>query len=309
MERIDVTFASQGKRCAAWLYLPSGSAPFPCVILAHGLGATRELRLDAYATRFAEAGLAALVFDYRYIGASEGEPRDLVDISNQLADWASAIAYVRANSNLDAQRIALWGTSLSGGHVIVVAARIRGLAAVVSQNPFTDGFTNLASPKPFETLKLLGVAIRDQLQGWLRQAPSFVKVMGKPGEQAIFTSPSVKTDYQRLVPEGVQWQNRISARALLRLPLYRPITYATYVQCPLLLCVGDRDTADSPQAAFKTAQAAPYGEVRRYDCDHYDFYAGKIFEQAVADQCNFLVHHLSQRPAQILNREQSPTGS
>ena len=71
-----------------------------------------------------------------------------------------------------------------------------------------------------------------------------------------------------------------------------PITYAPRVQCPLLLCVGDRDTADSPQAALKTAQAAPYGEVRRYDCDHYDFYAGEIFERAVADQCTFLVRHL-----------------
>jgi uncharacterized protein len=40
------------------------------------------------------------------------------------------------------------------------------------------------------------------------------------------------------------------------------------------------------------AQAAPYGEARRYDCDHYDFYAGEIFEQAVADQCTFLVQHL-----------------
>src|SRR5438309_63272 len=102
MKRIDVTFASQGKRCAAWLYLPSGSAPFPCVILAHGLGATRELRLDAYATRFVEAGLAALVFDYRHLGASEGEPRGLVEISGQLADWASAIAYARAHKELDA---------------------------------------------------------------------------------------------------------------------------------------------------------------------------------------------------------------
>jgi fermentation-respiration switch protein FrsA (DUF1100 family) len=292
MERIDVTFASQGKRCAAWLYLPSGLAPFPCVILAHGLGATRELRLDAYATRFAEAGLAALVFDYHYFGASEGEPRDLVVIADQLADWASAIAYACAHQALDARRIALWGTSLSGGHVIVAAARDRGLAAVVSQNPYTDGFTNLSSPKPFETLKLLGMAIRDQLQGWLRQTPSFVKVMGEPGERAVFTSPDVARDHQHLVPEGVQWKNRISARALLRLPLYRPITYAPRAQCPLLLCVGDRDTADSPQAAVKTAQAAPYGEVRRYDCDHYDFYAGEIFEQAVADQCTFLVQHL-----------------
>lgn len=265
----------------------------PCIcILANGLGATRELRLDAYATRFVEAGLAALVFDYRHFGASEGEPRGLLEISGQLADWASAIAYARAHKELDARRIALWGTSLGGGHVIVAAARTRGLAAVVSQNPFTDGFTNLAAARPFEMLPLMGMAVRDQLQGCLRQLPSYVKVMGEPGELAISTSSHVKTDYQSLVPEGVQWTNRVCARALLRLPFYRPITYAPRVQCPLLLCVGNRDTADSPQAALKTAQAAPHGEARRYDCDHYDFYAGEIFQQTVTDQCPFLVQHL-----------------
>lgn len=292
MKRIDVTFASQGKRCAAWLYLPSGTAPFPCVILAHGLGGTRELRLDAYATCFAEAGLAALVFDYRYFGASEGEPRGLTDISDQLEDWASAIAYARAHEALDAQRVALWGTSLGGGHVIVTAARTSGLAAVISQNPFTDGFTNLSSARPLAMLQLMGVAIEDQFQEWLGRPPSFVKVMGEPGERAVFASSDYQTSHQFLVPEGIQWKNQISARALLHLPFYRPITYAPRVQCPLLLCVGNRDSADSPQAALKTAQAAPYGEVRRYDCDHYDFYAGEIFQQTVADQCTFLVRHL-----------------
>lgn len=293
MKPIDVTFVSQGQRCAAWLYLSSGSAPFPCVILAHGLGATRELRLDTYAARFAEAGLAALVFDYRHFGASEGEPRGLVEISGQLADWASAIAYARAHKELDAQRIALWGTSLGGGHVIVAAARTRGLAAVVSQNPFTDGLASLAYAKPSEALPLLGLAVKDQFQGWLRQPPSFVKIDGKPREAAIFTSPDAETNAQFLVPEGVQWENRVSARVLLRLPFYRPIPYAPRVQCPLLLCVGDHDVADSSQAALKTAQAAPYGQARRYDCGHYDFYAGEIFEQAVADQCTFLVQHLA----------------
>ena len=128
---------------------------------------------------------------------------------------------------------------------------------MVSQNPFTDGLTNLSSGKPSEMLPLLGVAIRDQLQGWLRQSPAFVKTTGLPGERAIFASSDFEKDRQLLVPEGVEWKNRVSARALLHLPLYRPITYAPRVQCPLLLCVGDRDTADSPQAALKTEQAAP----------------------------------------------------
>ena len=66
--RSDVTFESEGTTCAAWLYRPDGVENPPIVVLAHGFAAFRELRLDAYGTRFAEAGYAALVFDYRHWG-------------------------------------------------------------------------------------------------------------------------------------------------------------------------------------------------------------------------------------------------
>ena len=74
----------------------------------------REQRLDAFAERFAAAGLAALVFDYRHFGASEGEPRQLLDVKRQLTDWRSAVAYARGLAGVDGDRVAVWGTSFSG---------------------------------------------------------------------------------------------------------------------------------------------------------------------------------------------------
>src|SRR5690349_20947540 len=131
--RTDATFESGGWRCAAWVYEPEGEGPFPCVVLAHGWTGVREQRLDAFAERFASAGLAALVFDYRHFGASEGEPRQLLDIGRQHEDWVAAIAYARTRGDVDPDRIALWGSSFSGGHVVSVAARDRRIAAVVAQ--------------------------------------------------------------------------------------------------------------------------------------------------------------------------------
>ena len=61
--------------------MPEGAGPHPCVVMAHGFSAVREQRLDAYAERFAAAGLAVLVFDYRHFGASQGEPRQLLSIA------------------------------------------------------------------------------------------------------------------------------------------------------------------------------------------------------------------------------------
>ena len=134
--RSDVSFESGAARCAAWLYRPAAPPPFPCVVMAHGFGGTREVRLDAYAERFAAAGFAALVFDYRHFGASEGEPRQLLDVAKQLGDWRAAIAWARAQPEIDAARVAIWGTSFSGGHVMSLGAEDAQLAAIVAQVPF-----------------------------------------------------------------------------------------------------------------------------------------------------------------------------
>src|SRR3982750_116974 len=94
MERADVRFASRDADCAAWLYRPEGR-PAPMLVMGHGLGGGREMRLAAYAERFAAAGLGVLVFDYRHFANSGGAPRQLLDIRRQLEDWAAAIAYAR----------------------------------------------------------------------------------------------------------------------------------------------------------------------------------------------------------------------
>src|SRR3954468_15586392 len=112
MEREDVTF----REVAAWLYRPGGASA--CVVMGHGLTAVRDQRLPAYAERFAAAGLGVLLFDYRHFGASGGEPRQLLDIGRQLADWRAAVAYARGQF----ERVALFGSSFSGGHVLAIGA-------------------------------------------------------------------------------------------------------------------------------------------------------------------------------------------
>ena len=135
MNRIETDFQSAGTRCAAWLFLPeSGGAPGcpPIVVMAHGFGAQREMRLPDFAERFVSQGLAALVFDYRCFGDSDGEPRNLIDPRRHLEDWNAAIDHARALPDLDASRLALWGTSFSGGHVLAVGSRVSGISAIVS---------------------------------------------------------------------------------------------------------------------------------------------------------------------------------
>ena len=175
MPRLDVTFPSGEDTCAAWLYLPDVDGPFPAVVLAHGWTGVREQRLDAYAERFAAAGLAALVFDYRHFGASTGKPRQLLDIKRQVADWTTAVAYARGRPEIDPARVAIWGSSFSGGHVMEIASRDPRIAAVVAQVPFADGLRNLPSLGARLALKLTALGIEDQIgacaadrRGWCR---------------------------------------------------------------------------------------------------------------------------------------------
>src|SRR3954471_13134199 len=134
MRREDIEFHSGEDECAAWLYRPEDDGPHPIVVLAHGFGGVREARLWAYAERFAAAGLAALVFDYRHFGASAGQPRQLLDIQAQLADWRAAVSSARERFG----RVGLFGSSFGGGHVLEIAADDHEIAAVVAQCPMTD---------------------------------------------------------------------------------------------------------------------------------------------------------------------------
>ena len=114
------TFLSGGTKCAVTVFRPDASAekPMPAIVMAHGFGSPRALRLYAYAERFAAAGYAAVVFDYRGFGDSEGEPRQLLDVSMQHDDWKAALSFPRSLPGIDADKVVAWGTSFGGGHVL-----------------------------------------------------------------------------------------------------------------------------------------------------------------------------------------------
>lgn len=124
--REKVRFPSGDTECGAWHYRGTSGA---CVIMAGGFGVTKEPGTDVFARRFHDAGFAVLAFDYRHMGDSGGQPRQVVRISEELADWQAAIAFAATLPGVDPARLAIWGFSSSGGHVFRVAARNPQLAA------------------------------------------------------------------------------------------------------------------------------------------------------------------------------------
>jgi dienelactone hydrolase len=304
VRRDDVTFDSWGERCAAWLYRPDASTAtsadprgVPCIVMAHGFAGVRDAGLDAFAERFASAGFAVLLFDYRHFGASEGEPRQLLSVPLQLADWAAAIAYARTLDGVDPERIALWGTSFSGGHVVTTAARDQRLAAVVAHAPFADGLRQaLTKPLP-QALRLTAAALRDELSALRGAPPRTIPAFGPPGSLAARTSPDSEPGMRSIVPDGSAWRNEVAVRICVRQLAYRPVRHAGEVSCPLLVAVCEDDDLAPPSSALGIARAAKRGELVRYaGAGHFDIYLGETFERVAADQVAFFTEHLLAAP-------------
>lgn len=293
-QREDVEFTSDGDRISAWLYRPATSddGDVPLLVMAHGLGAVRTMRLDAYAERFSGAGYACLVFDYRNFGDSGGEPRQLLDVGMQLADWAAAVSYARTLPGIDSSRIALWGTSFGGGHVIASAARLPGIAAAVAQCPFTDSIASIRAMNPLTAARVTARAVRDLVGSWLGKPPVMTPTAGKPGEVALMTAPDAYPGYLRLVPPDVELRNEVAARIGVKLVTYRPGRSAKKIACPILFCVCETDSVAPAGPTLRYAAKAPRGEVKTYPEGHFAIYVDDAFERVVADQLAFLDKHL-----------------
>jgi pimeloyl-ACP methyl ester carboxylesterase len=290
MTRVDdVRFASGPHWCAGWMYEPSGvEARGPIILMAHGLGGVRQMRLDAFAERFAAEGYRVLLFDYRHFGDSEGEPRELLDIARQLDDWAAALHYVRSLPQVDPQRIVLWGTSFSGGHVIQAAARDGRVAAVISQCPFTDGFASLRTLGVRSLVKVAVLGVRDALRGFRGRAPIRVAVAGRRGDAALMTADDAYDGYAALIPAGYRHPDRVAARVALRIPFYYPGRAAAELECPALFCVCTKDSLAPASATIWHVRKARHGRIKRYPTGHFDIYVEPWFERVVIDQIEFL---------------------
>jgi dienelactone hydrolase len=292
--RTDVTIPSGDGSLAAWLFLPerAKSGKPPVIVMAHGLGAVKEMRLDAYAERFVEAGYACVVFDYRHFGGSTGEPRQLLDIGQQQEDWKAALAWARACPDVDGSRVVVWGTSFGGGHAIWIAAEDGNVAAAIAQCPFTDGLASLRTLNPISAAKVTALALRDLAGAALGRQPVYVASAGTAGSASLMNAWDCEDGYLALTPGARTFQNRVAARFGLQIARYFPGRRAKDVQAPIYFAICRKDTVAPANVSQRHAEKAPHGEIKIYPVGHFDIYLGEPFNQAVADYLDFLGRHV-----------------
>ena len=291
--RQEVHFPSDKERLAAWHYPGENGA---CIVMAPGYAVTKEAGTDRYAHAFNEAGFSVLAFDYRRFGESTGEPRQIARMAEQLGDWDAAIDFAATLPEVDPTRLAIWAYSLSGAHILAVAARHPELAAAVAISAPVDGGAASRLAMRYQSLggllRLTGRALLDAIGGLFNAAPRLVPLVGERGRVAMLTAPDALKGPEALnAPAYPEWQQVIAARSALRPGFYRPIRFAKRVQCPLLVLGYEQDQIAAPKAAARAGRRAPAGEVVTRPGGHFEFLLDG-YDEALANQRAFLTRHL-----------------
>jgi uncharacterized protein len=291
----NVRFLSGDSMISALHYLGANRG---CIIMAGGTGVTKEPASDPFAPHFQAAGFSVLAFDFRRLGQSGGNPRQVIKVDDQLDDYRAAIAFAATLPEVDPARIAIWGFSLAGGHVLRVAAREPGLAAAIAQAPLADGPAiapnAMRAMTPAAALGLHLRAAADVLgRRLLRRAPVLIPLAGRRGTVASITTPDGARGGEALDPDGRygDWEQTVAAASALRIAFYRPARAASRIACPVLVVVFDDDRTVLTSPAVKAAQKAPLGELVRLEGDHYAAFE-QAHEATLEAEIGFLRRHL-----------------
>jgi fermentation-respiration switch protein FrsA (DUF1100 family) len=299
--RKDIAFkAEDGTMLRGWYYLPDqriGRAP--TIVMAHGFSAVKEMYLDRFAEVFAAAGLAAIVFDNRNFGASDGEPRQEIDPWRQVRDYRDAITFAETLDETDRDRIGVWGSSYSGGHVLVVGAVDRRVKCVVSQVPLISGHNNA---RRLVRADLLAPTQRlfedDRRKRFAGGFPAMIPVVAEDpaAPAALPTADSWRWFTETGKSRAPSWRNEVTLRSIEMFTEYEPGAYIRFVSpTPLMVVVALQDhltVADEALAAYE--QALEPKRLVSLRGGHFDAYVDD-FDTASGAARDWFVHHLLAR--------------
>ncbi len=295
--RQDVTFTVDGSMLSGWLYLPDNKEkPVPCVVLNQGFCGTKDMLLEKYALRFVKAGFAVLSFDYRYFGESQGEPRQLYSMPEQLEDIKAAVNFARSKSEVDPERIGLWGTSSAGHYGVLIAAEDKKIACVIGQTPSldheADGKWIVKRDGIGWLLKLMVHAQRDKGRSRFGMSPHMFPAIGKPGTTAMHIAPGFFEGYQKIAADSKTFKNEVCARIMFGSHGSDLFNAAEKIACPVLFHICEKDTIIAP-GSYKKAEKILHKNVKivRYPIGHFDIYFGEYFEKSIHNQISFLKQH------------------
>lgn len=289
--RRDVTFTSQGLRCAGWLYVPDdlpAGQKLPAIVMANALSSVKEIYLSNYAERFLAAGFVTLVFDYRYFGASEGEPRGQMFPYEQQEDIRNAITWISDQPEVDSNRIGGWGMSYGGAHMMYLAAYDKRLTAVVATVPSMNNWETFLRNMGSEGLaQFLGFLTQDRIARYKTGVVNYMKVVTTEAEPSMIPGPEAYEFYTQAANTiAPYWHNQVTLESLEKAVEYNPTSPIHLISPTPLLMVVSKDDQYIPSELTTAAyeRALEPKDLIILPCSHIDVYNTEPWVSKAADE-------------------------
>lgn len=302
--RRDIAFPSEGVECRGWLYVPDDLQPgqkAPAIVMANAVSAIKEITLPIYAARFVEAGFVVLVFDYRNFGASDGAPRNELAPHLQQQDVRNGISWLRAQPEVDANRIGGWGISLGGVHMLYLGAYDRRLKAIVSVATGLNGLEAMMGKTGLQGFLGFLNADRDR-RAHTGEIASYMPAVSKPGEggvMALQEAYDFYMDAQRTYAPA--YDNRLTMASVEYLVADHSADVAHLISPTALLMIhGEKDLIPPAMVREVFDRAGEPKKLIVLDCLHTDLYTREPWvsqsAEAAIEWFNRYLHNTPPKP-------------
>ena len=273
------------------LYLPDAETrSAPTVVMSHGFSATRAMGLPWFAEQFAAAGYAVYLYDHRGLGESSGEPRNVVNPWVQTHDMWEVVEQLRSQPEVHHDRVALWGSSFSGGEAIVLGALHPDIKAVIANAPFAGMGDLIANPTHAEQRFIaMRVAFDNAtLDVGLREIGPMAVVLDSGIENAVLPHPESSEWFLAHGPQN-GWVNSVTM-VMTTTPPFDPGACSPSLNgTALLMVVATDDEVASTAVALDTYERASGPKrLTMIDGHHFSAYEEPGREKAFDAMVDFL---------------------
>ncbi|TGL64628.1 alpha/beta hydrolase [Leptospira sarikeiensis] len=253
-------------KIAGDLYLPEGNREkIPAVIMAPGFGGVKEMLIPHYAKVLLKKNIATLAIDYPNFGESEGNPRQHIDIKSHHTSYYSALDYLSSDSRFDPKRLGIWGSSLSGGHSLVVAAtdhRVKSIFAII---PYI-------SPPLQAVPALAGKVFLDLFLRKIGSKGGVLPIAGRPGEIAAMNTDGAWEWMLEMTSDAPTFKNYVTLASLLQMTFYRTSSYAKKIQKPLKVILAMEDSITPAKLVKNAIKGIPNVVIEEYPETHFELF-------------------------------------
>ncbi|TGO19735.1 hypothetical protein BPAE_0334g00020 [Botrytis paeoniae] len=240
-----------GTIIAGWLYTVDG--PAPAIIMSHGFNCVKEMTLPEVAEAFQAAGFNVFLYDARSVGASGGQPRNLLNPLQMAEDLSASLldiyTYVAGLPSVDSKSVILWGMSFGGVVSACSAAIDRRPKAVVMVCPL------FSYVQPHKADKAYAQLIKDrvsqlrgnepyQLAPFTSKGDNPIGMGGAGGPGGVEAYNLMKAASELGHPD---FRDRLALQTYQKLAMFRPKEYMDMIRTPVMIIIPELDDISLPE--------------------------------------------------------------